>query len=114
MAEPQQTTQTQASQPGDAMMASQADDATLNSQYDDDQTAGLDETVDANRGREQGLGVGARELNAQQDPGADLAADEDDDLDEVDEADDDQDDVNALDENVAVQGDEDEEDGAGV
>ncbi len=68
--------------------------------------------VSATRGREQGLGMGERELNAQRDPGVEMAADEDA---ELDEADDDQDDVTALDGDLAVQGDdEDEEDGAGV
>lgn len=71
--------------------------------------------VSATRGREQGLGVGERELNAQRDPGVEMAADEDEELDETDEADDDQDDVTALDGDPAVQGDdEEEEDGAGV
>lgn len=68
--------------------------------------------VSATRGREQGLGMGERELNAQRDPGVEMAADEDA---ELEEADDDQDDVTALDGDLAVQGDdEDEEDGAGV
>ncbi|MBX9575972.1 MAG: hypothetical protein K2X07_10070 [Caulobacteraceae bacterium] len=96
----------------DGMLAAQTDAGTLNSQYDDDETAGLDETVEANRGREQGLGLGARELNAQADPGVDMAADEDEvtDLDDDDE----EDDVEPLDGDVAMRGDEDEEDGAGV
>ncbi|HEV2082417.1 MAG TPA: hypothetical protein VGR32_08170 [Brevundimonas sp.] len=108
MAEPQQEPQSRTPQPGDAMIAGQADDATLNSQYDDDQTSGLDETVEANRGREQGLGMGARELNAQQDAG-------DDDFDSVEDEDEDDDQDEILDENVAVQGDdEEEENGGGV
>jgi len=34
----------------------------------DDQGPAWDETVEANRAREQGLGVGARELDRQRDP----------------------------------------------
>jgi len=112
MAQETLTPQTQPQPELDGMMAAQTDAGTLNSQYDDDETAGLDETVEANRGREQGLGMGERELNAQADPGVDMAADEDEitDLDDEDE----EDDVAPLDGDVAVQGDEDEEDGAGV
>jgi hypothetical protein len=113
MAQENLTPQSQPHPERDGMLAAQTDAGTLNSQYDDDETAGLDETVEANRGREQGLGKGERELNAQADPGVDMAADEDEitDLDDEDE----EDDVEALDGDVAVQGDdEDEEDGAGV
>ena len=72
--------------------------------------------VSATRGREQGLGMGERELNAQRDPGVEMAAEEDQTVEETDEADDDQDDVTALDGDLAVQGveDEEEQDGAGV
>lgn len=101
----------------DAMMAAQAEGRTLDSQYDDDDTAGLDEKVEANRGHEQGLGMGAGEPNAQGDPGLRAAADEDEveDLDETDEADD-ADEVEPLDRDAAVQGDDADvgETGAGV
>lgn len=71
--------------------------------------------VSATRGREQGLGMGERELNAQRDPGVDMTADQDEQVEETEEDEDDQDEVEALDGNLAVQGeDEDEEDGAGV
>ena len=116
MAVPEQTTETQASQPSDAMMSRQSGDETLASQYDDDETAGFQpDQVEVNRGREQGLGMGERELNAQGDVGNVVAADED----EVDEDLEDEDDQavldEILDENTAVLGDdEDEEDGAGV
>jgi|GEM_PF-6755619 len=112
MAQENMTPQTPPQPQRDAMLNAQTDGRTLDSQYDDDETAGLDETVDANRGREQGLGMGARNLNAQSDPGVDMAADEDE-VTDVDDEDED-DDVEALDGDVAVQGDEDEEDGAGV
>lgn len=113
MATPEQTTQTQTSQPSDALLASQTEGASLDSQYDDDRTAGLEaDQAEVNRGREQGLGMGERELNAQGDVGNVVAADEDDGAD-VDE--DEEDDVEPLDGDVAVQGDdEEEEDGAGV
>jgi hypothetical protein len=112
MAQENLTPQSQPQPERDGMLAAQTDAGTLNSQYDDDETAGLDETVEANRGREQGLGMGERELNAQADPGLDVAADEDEATDLEDE--DEEDDVEPLDGDVAVQGDEDEEDGAGV
>ncbi|HEV7229537.1 hypothetical protein [Brevundimonas sp.] len=112
MAQETLTPQSQPQPERDGMLAAQTDAGTLNSQYDDDETAGLDQTVEANRGREQGLGLGARELNAQADPGVDMAADEDEVTDVDDE--DEEDDVEPLDGDVAVQGDEDEEDGAGV
>lgn len=65
--------------------------------------------VDATRGREQGLGVGERELNAQRDPGGDRTADEDEEMENgvsVNAGDED-----ALNQSVGVQGlsDEDEE-----
>jgi hypothetical protein len=58
--------------------------------------------VQANRAMEQGLGVGARELAAQRDPGGVNTADEDPELENgvsVNAGDEDQ-----LDENVSVQG----------
>jgi len=58
--------------------------------------------VQANRAMEQGLGVGARELAAQRDPGGVNTADEDPELENgvsVEAGDEDQ-----LDENVSVQG----------
>jgi hypothetical protein len=42
-----------------------------------DEDRNFDDTVAANRAMEQGLGVGARELAAQRDPGGDNTADED-------------------------------------
>lgn len=68
--------------------------------------------VSATRGREQGLGMGERELQAQRDPGVDASMDPAEV--ETDDADEDQDEVEALDGDLAVQGDEVEQDGAGV
>jgi hypothetical protein len=63
--------------------------------------------VEANRAREQGLGVGARELAAQRDPGGVVTPDEDegegDDGVSVNAGDED-----ALNESLAVQGQDDE------
>jgi hypothetical protein len=53
------------------------------------------DTVQADRAREQGLGLGERELNAQRDPGGVRTPDETD--------------PDALDQSVGVQGSEDEE-----
>jgi hypothetical protein len=50
------------------------------------------DTVQADRAREQGLGLGERELQAQRDPGGVRTADEDD--------------TDALDQSLAVQGDD--------
>ena len=62
----------------------------------------LEDEVAANRAIEQGLGVGARELAAQRDPGGVNTADEDPELENgvsvIEDGDD------ALDENLAVQG----------
>lgn len=61
--------------------------------------------ISATRGREQGLGMGARELEAQRDVGDVVAADEDnDDLGEKDAG------IVDLDENLAVQGQDDDDD----
>lgn len=68
---------------------------------DENATFETDE-VQANRAMEQGLGVGARELAAQRDPGGVNTADEDEELENgvaVQVGDKDQ-----LDENVSVQG----------
>jgi hypothetical protein len=101
------TQDTQAPQPqpeprNDAMLAAQTDDRTLDGQYDDDRTAGFQtDEVEATRAREQGLGMGERELQAQRDPGVEMTSedDEDEDLDDVEELD-------GVDRNVAVQGDD--------
>jgi len=53
--------------------------------------------VEANIAMEQGLGVGARELAAQRDPGGILTPDEDEDEDEGDE--------DPIDRDTAIQGD---------
>ena len=62
----------------------------------------LEDEVAANRAIEQGLGVGARELAAQREPGGVNTADEDPELENgvsvIEDGDD------ALDENLAVQG----------
>ena len=68
---------------------------------DEDPTFETDE-VQANRAMEQGLGVGARELAAQRDPGGVNTADEDPEFENgvsIEAGDEDQ-----LDENVSVQG----------
>ena len=60
------------------------------------------DTVQADRAREQGLGFGERELNAQRDPGGVRTADEDPTMEDgasLNAADDD-----ALDQSIAVQG----------
>ena len=51
------------------------------------------DTVQADRAREQGLGLGERELQAQRDPGGVRTANEDD--------------ADALDQSIGVQGDDD-------
>lgn len=68
----------------------------------DDDPPSLAEEVEANLAIEQGLGVGARELAAQRDPGGVNTADEDPELENgvsIEAGDEDQ-----LDENVSVQG----------
>ncbi|MFN3931190.1 MAG: hypothetical protein ACK4JY_05505 [Brevundimonas sp.] len=60
------------------------------------------DTVQADRAREQGLGLGARELSAQRDPGGVITADEEPDLENgvsVNAGDED-----ALDQSIGVQG----------
>ena len=60
------------------------------------------DTVQADRAREQGLGLGERELNAQRDPGGVRTADEDPTMEDgasLNAADDD-----ALDQSIGVQG----------
>ena len=69
---------------------------------DDDMPPSLAEEVEANLAIEQGLGVGARELAAQRDPGGVITADEEPELENgasVKAGDTDQ-----LDENLGVQG----------
>lgn len=56
------------------------------------------DAVDANRAIDQGLGIGARELAAQREPGDVIAADEDE-----------QTDTDALDRDTAVQGADDDQ-----
>ena len=60
------------------------------------------DTVQADRAREQGLGLGERELNAQRDPGGVRTADEDPTLE--DGASLNADDDDALDQSIGVQG----------
>jgi len=60
----------------------------------------LEDEVEANRAIEQGLGVGARELAAQREPGGVATRDEDPELEDGASAADDDD----LDESLAVQG----------
>ncbi|MDC6625433.1 hypothetical protein OEZ82_25730, partial [Leclercia adecarboxylata] len=72
----------------------------------DNEDLNLTEEVEANLAIEQGLGVGARELAAQRDPGGVRTADEEPELENgvsVEAGDKDQ-----LDENVSVQGVDDE------
>jgi hypothetical protein len=96
------------------LMADQGPDAEMQTPTGDSPEGFETDEVSATRGREQGLGMGERELQAQRDPGVELAADQDEI--ETDEADEDQDDVAELDGDLAVQGDEDgsEETGSGV
>ena len=63
--------------------------------------------VEANRAIEQGLGVGARELAAQRDPGGVVTEDED--IDSADGVSVNAGDADALDQSVSVQGAEDDD-----
>ena len=63
------------------------------------------DTVQADRAREQGLGMGERELNAQRDPGGVSTANEDQEQQPQMEADQDE----IVDEDTAVQGDDQEQ-----
>jgi len=63
--------------------------------------------VEANRAIEQGLGVGARELAAQRDPGGVVTEDED--IDSADGVSVNAGDEDALDQSVSVQGAEDDD-----
>lgn len=67
----------------------------------DNHTPSLEEEVEANRAIEQGLGVGARELAAQREPGGVITQDEDPELEDGASVTEDDDD---LDESLAVQG----------
>lgn len=67
----------------------------------DNHTPSLEEEVEANRAIEQGLGVGARELAAQREPGGVITQDEDPELEDGASVTEDNDD---LDESLAVQG----------
>ena len=98
----------------EAQLAGQGPDAEMQTPTGDSPEGFQTDEVSATRGREQGLGMGERELQAQRDPGADMSAGEGEV--ETDEADEDQDEVEALDGNLAVQGEDDstEETGSGV
>lgn len=60
------------------------------------------DTVQADRAREQGLGLGERELNAQRDPGGVRTADEDPRMEDGSSIN--ADDEDALDQSIGVQG----------
>jgi len=69
-----------------------------------DEDPSFEETVAADRAREQGLGLGARELAAQRDPGGVVTPDEDAEV--ADGVSINAGDGEALDESLAVQGEE--------
>ena len=90
--------------------ADQGPDAEMQNPTGDAPQGFRTDEVSASRGREQGLGMGERELAAQRDAGVEMTADVEGDVEEV--ADDDQDGVEELDGEPTVETDPDAEDTA--